>query len=127
MQEPKISIVEAYFLIVFAIIADLINWIPIINILTTIVTLPVFQFYFMIKGVKGIYSLAGNIAELIPGLSVLPAITAGVVTTIIVDRVQAKTGVDVTKTIKPKAKASVTVATEPEQTSVTAVTEPEQK
>ncbi len=87
--EPKISLPEAYFLIAFAIIADLINWIPIINWLVTLITLPGFQFYFAMKGVRGVYSLAGNLIEFVPVLSVLPAITAGIIATIIIDRLEA--------------------------------------
>ncbi len=89
--KPRLSGTEAYFLIAFALIADLINWIPVINIITTVVTAAFFQFYFFIRKVKGAqWSLIGNIIEFIPVASVLPAITAGVVGTIIADRIQAK-------------------------------------
>jgi len=84
-HEPKISLPERYFLIVFAVLADLINWIPIVNILVTIIILPAFQFYFIIKGVRGTYSLMGQIMELIPVLSILPSITTGIIITIIID------------------------------------------
>ena len=85
----KISMVEGFLLVSFALIADALNWIPVLNWVITVVTLPSYQIYFMIKGVKGYYNLAGNLAELLPVLSALPAITAGVVATIIVDRVSA--------------------------------------
>lgn len=87
--EPKISMPEAYFLIAFAVIADLINWIPVINWLVTLITLPGFQFYFAMKGVKGAYSLGGNLIEMVPGLSILPGITAGIIATIMIDRLEA--------------------------------------
>lgn len=109
MQEAKISTVEAYYLIVFAIMADLVNWIPIVNILTTVVTLPVFQFYFRIKGVKSMYSLAGNLAEVIPFVSVLPAITAGVLVTIIVDWKSAGKGIQSIKRLTSGTKKLASV------------------
>lgn len=89
-NEPKISPGEIYFLIVIAVISDLINWIPVVNIFVTLVTLPGFQFYFRYKGLKGTASLAANIIELIPFLSVLPAITTGVIIIIVLDRRAAK-------------------------------------
>lgn len=50
-----------------------------------------FQLYFFMKGVKKVskYSLAGNLFEFIPFLSFLPAVTAGVVATIISERISA--------------------------------------
>jgi len=90
-QEPKISDGEAVLLILFALLADLLNWIPGINILITLITLPILQFYFIvIKRIKSYYSIAGNILELIPVLSILPAITGGVVATILLDRKKAR-------------------------------------
>ena len=107
-NEPKISLPEAYLLIAFALIADLINWIPIVNWLVTAVTLPGFQLYFRMKGVKGIWGLAGNLVELIPFLSVLPGITAGVVATIIIDRLAAsKLGATALKAAGPAGKIPV--------------------
>ncbi len=88
-NQPKISAPEAFFLIIVAVIADLINWIPFVNWLVTFVTLPGFQFYFMIKRVKGYAAVVGNLIELIQFLSFLPAITAGVLGVIIIDRLTA--------------------------------------
>jgi hypothetical protein len=85
-SKPKISLAEAYLLIAFAIISDLINWIPVVNWIVTLVTLPGFQLYFYLRGVKGYAALAGNIIELIPFLSVLPCITVGVILVILIDR-----------------------------------------
>lgn len=103
--EPKISTPEIIILVLFAVIADLINWIPVINWVVTAVTLPGFQLYFMIKGVRGIYSLAGNAVEAIPALSVLPAITAGIIVTIIIDRAMAsKLGQTALKAAGPAGK-----------------------
>ena len=88
-HQPKISLIEAYLLVTFALIADLINWIPFLSWVVTVITLPAFQFYFFMKGVRGVWSLGGNIVEFIPGLSALPAVTAGVVDTILIDRAAA--------------------------------------
>lgn len=101
----KISMVEGFLLISFALIADAINWVPVLNWIVTIVTLPSFQIYFMIKGVKGYYNLAGNVAEFLPVVNALPAVTAGVVATIIIDRVSSsKIGKAALKPIKPLKK-----------------------
>ena len=82
-MQSRISTVEAYFLIAFAIIADLINWIPFMNWFVTVITLPAYQFYFHSKGVKSWWSLAGNLGEALPIFSILPLVTGGVVATII--------------------------------------------
>ena len=90
-DQPKISSFDATILIIVAVIFDLFNWIPIINIFITFVSLVGFQLYFFLKGVKKAkYSLAGNVFELVPALSILPAITAGVVATIIAQRILEK-------------------------------------
>lgn len=81
---PKISTTEAILLISFALLADLINWIPLVNLIVTFFTLPAFQFYFYLKGVRGIYSLIGNLIEIIPFLSILPGITVGIIATILI-------------------------------------------
>ena len=83
--EPKISAGEIYFLLAFALLADAVNWVPVVNWLVTLVTLPGYQFYFKMKKVGGLWSLAGNLVELIPFVSILPAITAGVLATILFD------------------------------------------
>lgn len=83
-NQPKINLGEAYFLIAFALIADFINMFPLFNWLVTVITLPAYQFYFRMKGIKGTYSLVGNLIELVPVLSILPALTTVVVATIII-------------------------------------------
>lgn len=79
--ENKIPFPEAYLLTAFAIIADLINWIPIINIFISVITLG-FTLYFIIKGVPFLLALAGTIAEFFPVLSVFPILTVAIVITI---------------------------------------------
>lgn len=83
--EPKISGGEIYFLLAFALLADAVNWAPIVNWIVTMVTLPGYQFYFKMRGVNGAWSLGGNLIELIPLVSMLPAVTAGVLATILFD------------------------------------------
>ena len=90
-NQPKISLPEAFFLVSFALIADLINWIPYINFVVTAMTLPAFQLYFYFKGINGVFSLAGNLIDAIPFASIVPSVTAGVLATIIMDRKQAMT------------------------------------
>jgi hypothetical protein len=88
--EPKISTVEAILLVLIALLADAINWIPVVNWVVTLITLPAFQLYFILKKVRGLYALAGNLIEFIPILSILPGVTAGVVGVILLDRATAK-------------------------------------
>src|SRR3989344_6404670 len=105
-NKSKILPMEAYFLIAFAIIADLINWIPIVNWFVTLITLPAYQLYFYLKGMRGAYSLVGNLIELVPALSVLPGITTGVVLAIIFERLEkTKVGGKVFKPIEKIASA----------------------
>ena len=79
---------EIYLLITFAIIADLINWIPVVNWIVTLITLPAFQLYFYLKGMRGIYSLVGNVIELVPVLSILPGVTTGIVLAIVFEKLE---------------------------------------
>jgi len=85
-KKPKISTVEALLLIIVGVIADLINWIPVVNWVVAAFMFPVTQIYFRLKGVKGVYGLVGNLIELIPFLSVLPAYTFAFAATIYIDR-----------------------------------------
>lgn len=85
-NQPKISESEAYFLVCFALLADAVNWIPLGNFFVTAISLPAFQLYFKMKGVNGAWSFGGNLIEFIPVISAMPAVTAGVVVTIILDR-----------------------------------------
>src|SRR3989344_6893565 len=87
-NKSKILPMEAYFLIAFAVIADLINWIPVVNWVVTLITLPAFQLYFYLKGMRGIYSLVGNVIELVPVLSILPGVTTGIVLAIVFEKLE---------------------------------------
>lgn len=96
-HQPKISIVESVFLILFIAVADILELVSelldevvigvILSWVIDIISIIVVQFYLRFKGVKGVYSLVTNIAEFIPVLSALPLRTFGIIATIIVDRV----------------------------------------
>ena len=85
-QQPKISTPEAILILMVTAIADLISIIPLVNWLASIVMFPVTQFYLRLKGIKGMYMMIGNVIELIPILSALPAYTTMMAITIYVDR-----------------------------------------
>jgi hypothetical protein len=87
--QPKISAPEAYLLLAFAVILDLISIIPLINELTAVVATAGYQLYYFLKGVRGYAGLATNIIEFFPALSALPGITAGVGIVILIDRATA--------------------------------------
>lgn len=84
-HEPKIGTPMAFVLIAVAIISDLLNWIPVVNIILAVFT-SAFPLYFWFKGLPFSVSLIGDVAEFIPGLSVVPALTASVALTIYADR-----------------------------------------
>ncbi|PIR88979.1 MAG: hypothetical protein COU07_03765 [Candidatus Harrisonbacteria bacterium CG10_big_fil_rev_8_21_14_0_10_40_38] len=90
MGDKKFSTIETYLLVCAALIVDAINWIPVINLLTAPASLLGFQLYFKMKGVKSRWSLAGNLIDLIPIVSALPSVTAGVIMTIVVANKKAK-------------------------------------
>jgi hypothetical protein len=81
--------VEIYFLVVFAIIVDLINWIPFINVPVSIAALIVFPWYFKAREVPAYPTVISGLIGLIPGLSALPETIAGVIACIILDRMLA--------------------------------------
>lgn len=85
-NQPKISTPEAILILMVTVIADLISIIPLVNWLASAVMFPVTQFYLRLKGIKGTYMMIGNVIELIPILSALPAYTTAMAITIYVDR-----------------------------------------
>jgi hypothetical protein len=90
-MKSKLSSIDIIILVTSALLADVLNAIPFLNIVVAAVSTCFFQLYFFMKGVKKAkYSLVGNVAEFIPGLSVLPAVTAGVIATIIANRAEEK-------------------------------------
>ncbi len=104
-NEPKISIPAAFCLIAYSALADLIGflliWIGADDFwILDVLTFPVTQFYFRIKGVQGNYALFASLLELIPYLGVLPILTLGVVAVIWADRHQGSGLVQAAKTIR---------------------------
>jgi hypothetical protein len=111
-NRPKISDIEAILLLIFVGFADFLEaalglfllpdlWIP------DIITFPITQIYFRMKGVRGTYALAGNLLELIPYVSALPMRTGLILATIIIDRspkIKAKLEKVGPKVIKPVTK-----------------------
>lgn len=110
-MEPKISTVEIIFLLFATLIADLLSVVPIFNWVVSAVMFPTMQFYLKMKGVSGAYALVGNVIELIPVLSILPAYTAAILMTIYIDRhptsLVAKTVEKVTKVVPAKTATQV--------------------
>lgn len=86
MNQSKISVPEAIFLIIGAIFVDVLDFIPFVDVIASICSIMIFQIYFLLRGIRGTYSLVGNIIDLVPFIGLLPATTAGVVVTIIIDR-----------------------------------------
>ncbi len=84
-------------LVMIALLFDLLNWIPIINWLVGIFSFLGFGLYFFARGIKQKYNIMGNLFEFLPFLSFLPAVTAGVVATIISNNIAAKVSEKVTK------------------------------
>ena len=83
---PKLSVTECFILLLFGIVSDLINLIPFVNILVSLFVTPVIALYFRMKKLPVGASVVAGIIELIPGLSVIPAITFGIIITILIDR-----------------------------------------
>ncbi|MDO8466989.1 MAG: hypothetical protein Q7S83_02500 [bacterium] len=91
-HEPKISLAEAFLLVAYIGLTDIIGIILVFFALDDffildILTFPVTQIYFRIKGVsKAGYDIAMNMAELIPYVGALPLRTIGVLMVISADR-----------------------------------------
>ncbi len=86
-MKRKLSSIDIIILVIAAPLFDLSNAFPLLNVVASAASTFFFQTYFFMKGVKkSHYSLVGNLVEFIPGLSILPAVTAGVITTIVTNR-----------------------------------------
>jgi hypothetical protein len=88
---PKISIAEAILLLMYIGATDLVGFLLIFIglddfFILDLLTFPVTQIYFRIKGVRAGYDLVMNALELIPYLGVLPLRTIGVAIVIWKDR-----------------------------------------
>ncbi|MEK7611944.1 MAG: hypothetical protein AAB407_01215 [Patescibacteria group bacterium] len=89
-HEPKISFLEAFFLIAYIAITDIIGILLVLVglddfFIIDALTFPVTQLYFRMKGVRGTWSLWMNIAELIPYIGALPLRTIGVIAVVYLD------------------------------------------
>ncbi len=82
---PKTNLVEILIIMSILIIADLLNWIPILNIILAILTLGITQLYFKKKGLKTNTNLILEIGEFVPIISVLPLASLGAAITFWID------------------------------------------
>jgi len=91
-HEPKISLVEAFLLVMYVGFTDLIGMVLVLFALDDffildVLTFPVTQIYFRMKGVsKAGYDVTANLLEIVPYLGALPIRTVGVLAVIWVDR-----------------------------------------
>ncbi len=90
-MKPKISTVEALLLLMYIGATDLVGFLLIFVglddfFLLDLLTFPVTQIYFKMKGVKANYAFVTNILELVPYLGALPLRTIGVAAVIWMDR-----------------------------------------
>ncbi|HDH31260.1 MAG TPA: hypothetical protein ENH26_00610 [Candidatus Wolfebacteria bacterium] len=105
-NEKCISLPESILLIMYIGFTDLIGIILIFFglddfLILDLITFPVTQFYFRIKGVRSTYDLATNILECIPYLGALPMRTVGLIITIYLANHPTTTeGVKVAKAVK---------------------------
>lgn len=96
-EGPKISLVEIILMMlivvpfdILEVVADLISPIPIIGQIALVVmhfgdwiVLFIVQFWLIMKGLKGLWALAGNLLEFIPYVDIMPLRTLGLIATII--------------------------------------------
>ena len=91
-HEPKISLVEALLLVMYVGFTDLIGLVLVFFALDDffildVLTFPVTQIYFRMKGVnKAGYDVAANLLEIVPYLGALPIRTVGILAVIWADR-----------------------------------------
>jgi|SRR3989344_4168592 len=99
----KISTMEIVLLVLFAFTADILSFIPIINIVMSLVVTPVLFVYYKIKRVPTYPTIIAGVIEVVPVLSMLPAFTAGVLAVILIDKFGAsKLGSATTKDARKK-------------------------
>lgn len=91
-HQPKISLPEALLLLEFMVIVDVIGIIlallavgEVLNTILDVLTFPITQIYFRLKGVRAGYDLAAGLLELIPFVNALPLRTIGVIVVIALD------------------------------------------
>lgn len=89
-HEPKISLPEALLIVEYVMIADVIGVILVFVglddfFILDVLTFPVTQIYFRMKGVRAGYDLGAGLLEMIPYVGALPIKTLGVMMTIAID------------------------------------------
>ena len=89
-HESKISLPEALLVTQYVMIADVIGVVLLLVglddfFILDILTFPVTQIYFRMKGVSAGYDLVAGLFEMIPYVGALPIKTVGVIATIAVD------------------------------------------
>ncbi|MEA1929547.1 MAG: hypothetical protein U9M92_01500 [Patescibacteria group bacterium] len=96
---PKISWLSAAFLIVVALVLDLISLIPIVNIIVAPTAWIIFGLWLYILGV-GLLNMRrlaapiiSLIIEVIPAVSVIPSLTLAMIITIVIVRFEEKSGI----------------------------------
>lgn len=82
----KLNDIECFVLIIIGIFADLLNLIPIINILVNLIVAPSLGIYFRMKKIFLGPTIIAGVIEFIPVLSVIPGTTLGIIFTIFYDR-----------------------------------------
>lgn len=96
-ERPKFSLVEIILILMLVvpidlleIVSDLISPVPVVGqvalitmFLVDLISLFAIQFWLIMKGIKGFWTLSANLLELIPYVNALPLRTLGVITTII--------------------------------------------
>lgn len=98
----RIDNTTASFMIVVALIFDLLNWIPFVNIVIAIIAWLIFGLWFYIKGVgflnpRRLATAAGGfLIEVIPLLAWLPGLTTAIIITIIMVKSEDRLGINVT-------------------------------
>lgn len=104
-KEPRISGTQASLLVGAAVIFDLISLIPAVGqAIATVGSIVVFSIWFLVLGVplvspkKLVAWVSAGIIELIPLISALPGITAGVILMIAITRTEDRLGVQVLST-----------------------------
>lgn len=110
VKKERISTTETVGLVAFALICDVLSFIPVANIIIAMIAPIIFGLAFYLNGIslispkKAMTAGLSLIVEMVPVLSSLPAYTAGVLVIIYLTNVEDKTGVNLTGKLSAKAK-----------------------
>lgn len=103
-EKPKtkrLGMGESILIVVFALVFDLLSLIPFLNIVVVLVAQGLLALFFFLHGIsvfskkKAVTFTIGTVVELIPFLSMLPALTAQTIAIIILTNIEDKTGLSV--------------------------------